>query len=141
MSQTPQSDKKSLPPVQRQTIAEATAEAEARPLEYDPAVRASYIRNALRDIARWMAEGESEETIRQRVPDFVEGYPELFKKIIQRQDLAPIQNMLRMLDRMAEGRLSQHQASVAVGKSLVDRFVTPQLQGAGKGTGTGKGKK
>ena len=135
MSQPP---KKNLPPAQRQSIAEATAEAEARPLEYDPATRASYIRTALRDIARWMADGESEEAIRERVPDFVEGYPELFKKIIQRQDLAPIQKMLTMLDRMAEGRLSQHQASIAVGKSLVDRFVTPQLKGKGKGTGKEK---
>lgn len=129
MSQTP---KKNLPPVQRQTISEASAEAEARPLEYDPATRASYIRTSLRDIAHWMAEGESEEAIRLRAPDFVEVYPELFKKIIQRQDLSPIHKMLTMLDRMAEGRLSQHQASIAVGKTLVDRFVTPQLQGAGK---------
>lgn len=115
-------------------MAEATAEAEARPLEFNPADRATMIRGALRDIARWMAEGETEETIRTRVPDFVEGYPELFKKIIQRQDLAPIQKMLTLLDRMGEGRLSQHQASIAVGKSLVDRFVTPQLRSSAKGT-------
>ena len=134
MSQNPNPNtgKKSLPPVQRQTISEATAEAEARPLEYDPSERATYLRTALRDIARWMADGESEDAIRQRIPDFVEGYPELFKKIIHRQDLSPIQKMLTMLDRMAEGRLSQHQASIAVGKTLVDRFVTPQLRGAGK---------
>lgn len=134
MSQNPNPNtgKKSLPPVQRQTISEATAEAEARPLEYDPSERATYIRTALRDIARWMADGESEDAIRQRIPDFVEGYPELFKKIIHRQDLSPIQKMLTMMDRMAEGRLSQHQASIAVGKTLVDRFVTPQLRGAGK---------
>jgi hypothetical protein len=112
---------------------EATAEAEARPLEYDPAVRAQYIRSMLRDIPQWMAEGETEEAIKQRVPDFVESYPELFKKLIHRQDIAPIHNMLTMLDRMAEGRLSQHQASVMVGKKLVDRFVTPQLQGKGAG--------
>ena len=134
MSQNPNPNtgKKSLPPVQRQTISEATAEAEARPLEYDPSERATYIRTALRDIALWMADGESEDAIRQRIPYFVEGYPELFKKIIHRQDLSPIQKMLTMLDRMAEGRLSQHQASIAVGKTLVDRFVTPQLRGAGK---------
>ena len=132
---------KNLPPTQRQTIAEATAEAEARPLEYNPATRANHVRTVLRDIAQWMADGEAEEDIRTRVPDFVEEYPELFKKIIQRQDLGPIQKMLTMLDRMGEGRLSQHQASIAVGKSLVDRFVTPQLKGTGKGTGKGMEKK
>jgi hypothetical protein len=120
-----------LPPVQRQTISEATAEAEARPLEYNPNERAQYVRQHLRDIALWMSQGDSEDTIRQRVPDFAELYPELFKKIIQKQDLSPIQSMLAMLDRMGEGRLSQHQASIIVGQKLVDRYVTPQLKGNG----------
>jgi hypothetical protein len=121
-----------LPPVQRQTIDEAVAEAEARGLEFDPNVRARYIRSMLQDIALWMSQGDSEEVIRPRVPDFIEKYPELFKKIINRQDLAPIQSMLAMLDKMGEGSLSQHQASIIVGKKLVDRYVTPQLNGNGK---------
>lgn len=118
------------PALDRQSIAEATAEAEARALEYDPNIRARYIREMLRDIARWMAEGIPEDTIREKVPDFIERYPELFKKIINKQDLAPIQTMLAMLDRMGEGNISQHQASVIIGKKLVDRFVSPQLNGA-----------
>ncbi len=122
-----------LPPAHRQSIEEATAEAEARNLDYDPAVRARYIRAMLQDIARWMAAGDSEESIRQRVPEFVEQYPELFKKLMNRQDLSPIQSMLAMLDRMSDGQLSQHQASVIVGKKLVDRYVTPQLNGGGAG--------
>jgi hypothetical protein len=120
------------PPVQRQSISEATAEAEARPLEYDPNIRARYIRQMLQDIALWMSHGDTEDTIKQRVPDFIEKYPELFKKIINRQDLSPIQSMLAMLDRMGEGTLSQHQASVIIGKKLVDRYVTPQLNGNGR---------
>jgi hypothetical protein len=119
-----------LPPVQRQTIDEAVAEAEARGLEFDPNVRARYIRSMLQVIALWMSQGDSEEVIRPRVPDFIEKYPELFKKIINRQDLAPIQSMLAMLDRIGEGNISQHQASVIIGKKLVDRYVTPQLNDA-----------
>ena len=119
------------PTLDRQSIEEATTEAEARALEYDPNIRARYIREMLRDIARWMAEGMSEDTIREKVPDFVERYPELFKKIINKQDLAPIQSMLAMLDKMGEGAISQHQASVIIGKKLVDRYVTPQLNGGG----------
>lgn len=119
------------PPVQRQSMAEATAEAEARVLDYDPSVRAQYIRTMLQDIALWISQGDAEDVIRNRVPEFIEQYPELFKKIINKQDLAPIQSMLAMLDRMAEGTLSQHQASVIVGKKLVDRYVMPQLNGGG----------
>ena len=122
---------KSMPPVQRQSMEEATAEAEARPMDYSPAERARYVRAMVQDVARWMADGDSEEMIKQRIPEFIEQYPELFKKLIQKQDMAPIQSMLSMLDRMAEGNLSQHQASVIVGKKLVDRFVTPQLNGGG----------
>jgi hypothetical protein len=124
-------DKKSLPPVQRQSIAEATAEAEARPMDYNPTERAQFVRAMVQDVAHWIAQGESEESIKQRVPEFVEHYPELFKKLIQKQDMAPIQNMLAMLDRMGQGNISQHQASVLIGKKLVDRFVTPQLNGGG----------
>ena len=125
-------DNRPSPPsvLDRQSIEEATAEAEARSLEYDPNVRARYIREMLRDIARWMTEGMTEDNIREKVPDFIEKYPELFKKIINKQDLSPIQSMLAMLDRMGEGNISQHQASVIIGKKLVDRYVTPQLNGA-----------
>ena len=52
--------------------------------------------------------------------------------MIKKEDLAPIYEMLRLLDNMGTGRISQHQASIVVGKSLVDRFVTPQLNGSRK---------
>lgn len=121
-----------LPPIQRKTMEEASAEAESKSLEYDPTVRAHYIRSMLQDIALWMSHGDSEDTIKERVPQFVENYPELFKKIINKQDLAPIQSMLAMLDKMSQGNLSQHQASIIIGKKLVDRYVTPQLESAKK---------
>ena len=72
-----------MPPVHRQSMEEATAEAEARPMDYSPAERARFIRAMVQDVARWMAQGDSDETIKQRVPEFVEQYPELFKKLIQ----------------------------------------------------------
>ena len=128
------SERKDLPSTHRQSIEEATAEAEARALEYDPAVRARFIRTMIQDIAQWMANGDSEDAIRAKASEFVEHYPELFKKLIQRQDISPIQSMLSMLDRMSDGQLSQHQASVIIGKKLVDRYVTPQLNGSGGGT-------
>ena len=121
-----------LPPVQRQSITEATAEAEARPLDYNPSTRATYVRTMIQSISTWVGRGDSEESIKKRAGEFIEQYPELFKKLIQRQDLTPIQNMLTMLDRMADGNISQHQASIMVGKKLVDRYVTPQLNGSGK---------
>ena len=119
------------PPVERQSYQQAAEEASSRSLDFDPKVRARFIREMLTDIPRWMVQGLTEEQIREKVPEFAEKYPELFTKIIQKQDLSPIQSMLAMLDRMGEGTISQHQASVIIGKKLVDKFVNPQLQGGG----------
>ena len=119
------------PPVERQSIDEATREAESRALDFDPNLRARYIRDMLRDIPIWQAQGLTEDEIKEKIPQFHERYPELFRKIIQKQDLSPIQSMLAMLDRMGEGNITQHQASVIIGKKLVDKFITPQLNGGG----------
>jgi hypothetical protein len=115
------------PPIERQSIEQATNEASSRSLDFDPNVRARFIREMLTDIPRMMNQGLSEEQIREKVPEFSEKYPELFNKIIKKQDLSPIQSMLAMLDRMGEGNITQHQASVIIGKKLVDKFVNPQL--------------
>ncbi len=131
MSNNQQQPNRQLPSTQRQSISEATREAESRSLDFDPNERASYVRRMLRDIALWMSQGDSEQVIMERVPDFAEQYPRLFKALINREDLSPIQNMLAMLDKMGEGSLSQHQASMIVGKRLVDRYITPQLKGNG----------
>jgi hypothetical protein len=121
------------PPIERQSYEQAAEEASSRSLDFDPNVRARFIREMLTDIPRLMNQGLTEEQIREKVPEFSEKYPELFQKIIKKQDLSPIQSMLAMLDRMGEGNITQHQASIIIGKKLVDKFVNPQLNGgAGK---------
>lgn len=115
------------PPIERQSIDEATREAESRTLDFDPKVRARFVREMLIDVTNYMNQGLTEEQIREKVPEFAERYPELFQKLIKKEDLSPIQSMLAMLDRMGEGNITQHQASVIIGKKLVDKFVNPQL--------------
>jgi len=105
-------------------------EAASRPLEYDPKTRAIYVRTMVKNITNMMANGETEEAIRTKIPEFLDQYPELFKKIIKKEDLTSMYNMLQLLDKMGEGKLSQHEASIVIGKSLMDRYVTPQLNGS-----------
>jgi hypothetical protein len=121
------------PPVNRQSINEATEEAQTRPLDFDPNVRARFIRQMLNDMSKYMSQGLSEDEIREKAPEFADRYPELFKKIINNEDLSPIQSMLAMLDKMGDGTLSQHNASMIVGQRLVDRFIKPQLNGTSGG--------
>lgn len=105
----------------------AISAAESRPIEFNPNERATYVRKCLQDIHYSIAENNTEDYIRAQFSKFVELYPELFKKIINKEDLSPVQNMLAMLDSMGDGKISQHQASIIVGKNLVDKYVTPQL--------------
>jgi hypothetical protein len=114
--------------VDKQSIQEASEEAKKRPMDFSPVERAKYIREMIANITIWIAQGDSEEIIKFRCPDFVESYPELFKKIINREDLSPIRVMLASLDKMGEGKLSQHDASIIVGKTLVEKFVKPSLR-------------
>lgn len=140
--------------IDKQSIEEATREAESRPLDFNPRERAALIRRMIDVIPRAVANGMTEIDLglqngfKQASPfepelevnpeykeirAFADAYPELFKKIVGQQDLTPIRTMLVMLDKMAEGQISAHQASIVVGQKLVDRYVMPQLRGSGKG--------
>ncbi|NBN99309.1 MAG: hypothetical protein EBV19_08765 [Flavobacteriia bacterium] len=74
-------------------------------------------------------EGKTVEQIKERMPEFARDYENLFKaatsgEAFNKQNL---KTMLALLDRMGEGQLSQHQASVIVGKKLADQYITPQV--------------
>jgi hypothetical protein len=67
--------------------------------------------------------------------DFVEKYPELFKMAVEPNFSEQQFNLMTgLLDKMADGGMSQHQASVIVGQSLVDRYVTPRISSKGPGS-------
>lgn len=140
--------------IDKQSIEDATREAEARPLDFNPRERAALIRRMIEDIPRAVARGMTEVDLGlkggfkmanpfqdelpvnpeyKEIRAFADAYPELFKKIVSNQDLTPIRTMLAMLDKIAEGQISSHQASIIVGQKLVDRYVKPQLRGPSKG--------
>ena len=119
--------------VEKKNITEAVGEALSRPLDYDPVKRAKFIRQMMREMPLAMREGLNESELREKFGEFSEHFPELFKKIVNKSDLTPINTMLAMLDRVGDGSLSTHQASVVVGQRLADRYVLPRLNGPGDG--------
>ena len=119
--------------IDRQSIEDATREAEARTLDFNPRERAALIREMISVLVPLVREGKLEHELKTAYPSYAERFPELFKKIVTKQDLTPLNTMVAMLDRMGDGSISQHQASIIVGQRLVDRFVTPQLNGRGQG--------
>lgn len=119
--------------VDRQSIEEATKEAQERPTEFSPTERAAAIRDMVKVLVPLVRQGKLETELKIAYPSYGERFPELFKKIVTKQDLAPLNTMLAMLDKMAAGSISQHEASIVVGQRLVDRYVKPQLKGTGRG--------
>ena len=140
--------------IDKQSIEDATKEAESRPLDFNPRERAALIRRMLVEIPSAITRGMTEVDLGlqngfkmanpfepelvvnpeyKEIRAFADAYPELFKKIVSNQDLTPIRTMLTLLDKMAEGQISSHQASIIVGQKLVDRYVKPQLRGPSKG--------
>jgi hypothetical protein len=117
------------PGIERKSIDEATREASERTLDYNPNESAVFIRKMVKTLIPLVSAGKLEDELRRDYPTYVEEYPELFKKIVTKQDLAPLNAMLVMLDKMGQGTISQHEASIIVGQRLVDRYVKPQLKG------------
>lgn len=115
--------------VDKQSVEDAAREASERPLDFNPAERATIIRTMVRDLVPLVHQGKLEAELKAAFPEYAERYPELFKKIVTKQDLTPLNTMIAMLDKMASGNISQHEASIIVGQRLVDRFVKPQLNG------------
>lgn len=113
--------------IDRRSTQESIQEAEQRQLDFNPVERATEIRTMLREIPLEMSRGKTEIQLKEQFQQYSEKYPELFKKIINNADLTPIRTMLSMLDKIGEGSLSTHQASIIVGQRLVDKYIKPQL--------------
>ena len=117
--------------IQSESVEATLAEAESRPIEYSPAERAADIRRMMETIPALLARGVTKDALLTVFEKEAKMYPQLFKKIVEGEDLSPIRVMLTMLDKMAEGQLTQHQASIIVGDKLLNKYVRPQLDAAG----------
>lgn len=91
--------------------------------------RATYVRAMVKRCEDFMAQGMNADTIKEKLPEFARDYPTLFETVVSTEPYHKnsLKTMLAMLDRMGDGSLSQHQASVIVGERLLQTFVKPQL--------------
>jgi hypothetical protein len=116
--------------IDKRSVEDASREASERPLDFNPAARAAMLRDMVRDLVPLVHQGKSDAELKEAYPLYADTFPELFKKIVAKQDLTPLNTMISMLDKIATGSISQHEASIIVGQRLVDRFVKPQLSGS-----------
>lgn len=96
-------------------------------MEMDSEPRSQKVRRLVAEVE----EALKTQTAAQVSADFAEfqtQFPRIFEMVLTRtypRDI--LEMMLRQLEKMESGSMSQHNASVAVGGVLVDRFVKPQL--------------
>jgi hypothetical protein len=111
-------------------IQAAAAEAATRETTFLAKERAEYVRAMVKRTEAYKKDGMTLDQIKERLPEFSRDYPNLLEMVLSDEvyHKQTLTTMLAMLDRMGEGSLSQHQASVIVGQRLVQTFVKPQLQ-------------
>lgn len=109
----------------------ASEEAAKEPTKFNPRERSTYVKERVEEVRRLRKLGQSDLQIKEAMGDFVEKYPTLFQMAVEPHfDYKQFNMMLDMMDRMSKG-MTQHQASVVVGQSLVNTFVKPMLKGDG----------
>lgn len=120
------------PDASNESILDAVEEAKDAPTLFAPRERAAYVKERVYEVRRLRALGKNDIEIKAALGDFVEKYPQLFQMAVEpRFDERQFNLMLGLLDKMAGG-MSQHQASVIVGQSLVDKFVKPAIGSSSK---------
>ena len=107
------------------------AEKPAKPIP--PALarrRAEYVREHIPIVRGLLMEGKSREEIFSAVPTFAEGFPGLFKALLENnvRTNAYIEQTLVMLDRMGTEELTQHEASALVGTIAYNAHIKPIVE-------------
>ncbi len=115
--------------MERKNIRDAISEAESAPLGFLPKERAAFVRSMIATITSLREQGKSVDEIQQQFPEFAREYKNLFETVTSPSgyDKQNLKVMLAMLDRMGDGQLTQHQASVIIGKKLADQYITPAV--------------
>ena len=106
----------------------ASIEAEKASTMFNPKERATYVRERVDEIRKLIILGQDDIQIKAALGAFVDQYPTLFQYAVRTDfDIKQFDMMIGMLDKMGTG-MTQHQASIAVGQKLVDKYVKPMLR-------------
>jgi hypothetical protein len=110
--------------VERESIRDAMARAQGETHKFNAKERAEYVKTMVATIKRYRNEGKTQDEIKELLPEFLEQYQNLFKMLTDPSgyDDANLTTMLSMLEHMDKGNLSQHGASVIVGKRLYEKY-------------------
>jgi hypothetical protein len=117
------------PPTGGPSIEDSLREAETRSLDFPATERAIYIRAMVARTEEFKAAGKPLEYIKTQLPEFSRDYPHLFETVLQADyDRNSLQTMLALMDRMGQGSMNHHQATLVVGKRLAQKYIQPDTR-------------
>ena len=115
------------PPTGGPSIEDSLREAETRSLDFPATERAVYIRAMVTRTEELKTAGRSVDDIKAQLPEFSRDYPHLFETILSADyDRNNLQTMLALMERMGQGSMNHHQATVVVGKRLAQKYIRPE---------------
>ena len=108
----------------RENFETASQRAAQEPLAFNPNERSAYVKSMIELTLEHKRQGLTIPEIKEKVTEFSEKYENLFEMITSPSgyDKKNLDVMLTMLNHMGKGNLTQHDASVIVGKRLYEKY-------------------
>ena len=115
--------------VDANSVKKLSETAATEPTRFNATERSKFIREHLQQISQMLQSKHTLDDVKSVFPDFCEQYPNLLEMLTRPggYDQRSLELMIRMLEKMGEGRASQHEASIQVGQHLLEAYVKPQL--------------
>ena len=112
------------PGLDKESVQNAVERAKMEAHTFNAKERVDYIRKMVACVDKYRAQNRSVEEIKGLLPEFYEQYKNLFEMVTAEEgyDESNLNTMLAMLQHMDKGNLSQHEASVVVGKRLYEKY-------------------
>ena len=115
--------------VDRDSVTKLSEKAANEPTRFNATERSGFIRDHMEKITIMLKSKHSLDDIKAIFPDFCEQYPNLLGMLTRPEgyDQRSLELMIKMLEKMGNGKASQHEASIQVGQHLLNAYVKPQL--------------
>ena len=76
-----------------------------------------------------MGSNKNVEILKEEFKDFFEKFPTIFNKVVDGSiEMGRLKFMLKMINEIEKQKISKHEASIVVGKELVENIVKPQMK-------------
>jgi len=111
------------------SVKKLSEKAANEPTRFNATERSAFIKDHVNKIGKMFSDKHSVDDIKAVFPDFCEQYPNILEMITRPggYDQQSLNIMIRLLEKMGQGRASQHEASIQVGQHLLNAYVKPQL--------------